>query len=104
VTEAYYDVGDKQRAGEISARLFQIMDENLSYYMTLDPAMADKISQEMEITHAVMGRLVQNVERNDPANPELARLKARMEEVNTAYGALLESIETAGRRNLRMTF
>ncbi|MBL8002825.1 MAG: DUF2723 domain-containing protein [Flavobacteriales bacterium] len=104
VTEAYYDVGDKQRAGEISGRLFQIMDENLSYYLTLDPAMADKISQEMEITHAVMGRLVQNLERNDPSNAQLAQLKARMAEVDAAYEAMLESIETAGRRNIRMSF
>jgi len=104
VIEAYYDVGDKERAAALTERLFAIMDENVSYYLRLDPAMADKISQELEITHAVMGRLVQNLERNDPANPLGAKLKSRLGEVDTAYADMLQAIEAAGRRNVKMSF
>lgn len=104
VIEAYYDVDDKATAARLTERLFQIMDENITYYMSLDPAMADKISQELEITHAVMGRLTQVIERNDPANPLTAKLKQRMTEVDDTYTGMLEAIDAAGRRTVKMKF
>ncbi|MBK8615129.1 MAG: DUF2723 domain-containing protein [Flavobacteriales bacterium] len=104
VIEAYYRVDDKTTASKLTERLFQIMDENMNYYLSLEPGYADKISQELDITHAVMGRLASSIQRYDATNPLAADLKKRMEEVDARYSALLEAIDMEGRKTVKMSF
>ena len=104
VIEAYYRVDDKATAIKLTERLFQIMDENMNFYLSLEPRYADKISQELDITHAVMGRLASSIQRYDAANPLAAVLKQRMEAVDERYNAQLEAIDMEGRKSVKMSF
>lgn len=58
--EAYYALGDAQdiqKGNDLAGRLFTIMEENLTWFMSLEPRYAGQVAKEAEISHAVMGRL-----------------------------------------------
>ncbi len=104
VIEAYYAADDKESAADLSDRLFRIMDENMTYMLSLEPEFVQKVSQEFEITQAVMQRIATTMELRDPKNPLAETLKARMDEVNGLYEAKLEEVNAAGRRTVKMKF
>jgi hypothetical protein len=58
VIEAYYNrPGDTAKATRLSERLFTIMEENMAWYLSLSPAFADKVSDDMGLAQLVMQRL-----------------------------------------------
>ncbi len=119
--EAYYAIGDNEKANALSERLFTIMEENLNFYMSLDPKHAKGIEDEMAISHAVMGRLASTAGRMNrtstapdslrttkdvaPIDTELAgSMERRFQEMERQYQEKLMELQSAGRKNSRMRF
>jgi hypothetical protein len=100
--EAYYAIGDTDKGNMLSERLFTIMEENLVFYMSLEPRFAAKVDNEMALSHAVMGRLMTTTERSDP---ELGKtMRERFETIEEAYQGKLMELQAAGRKTSRARF
>ena len=100
--EAYYAIGDTEKGTELSERLFSIMEEELTFFLSLEPRFVASVGNDMAMAHAVMGRLMSTTGREDPkAGPGL---RERFERMDEAYQNKLMELETAGRRNSRMRF
>jgi hypothetical protein len=100
--EAYYAIGDTEKGNTLSERLFTIMEENLVFYMSLEPRFAAKVDNEMALSHAVMGRLMTTTERSDP---ELGKtMRERFETIEEAYQGKLMELQAAGRKTSRARF
>ncbi len=93
--EAYYATGDSAKADALSERIFTIMEENLTWMLSLEPRFAAPLEQEMAISHAVMGRL-ESVASD--------ALKAKLGERMSAMDELMQGRQTMSRRTTRMRF
>ncbi len=101
--EAYYAIGDKEKANALSERLFTIMEENQNFYLSLEPKFAKRVEDDMSITHAVMGRLMTTTSRADSTFG--ASMRTRFEEMEEQYQGKLMELQGDGRRNTtRMKF
>ena len=100
--EAYYAIGDREKADRLAERLFSIMEEDLTYYLSLEPRFASGLTNEMAIAHAVMGRLMNTATRSGTdLGPALRERFQRMDE---AYQGKQLELQEAGRRTSRMRF
>ncbi|MBX2978332.1 MAG: DUF2723 domain-containing protein [Flavobacteriales bacterium] len=102
--EAYYTLGETEKANALGERLFNIMEEDLTYYLSLEPKFAVKLSRDIEMSMMVMGRMANNALLNAP---ELgARLEERYKTMGKAYQAKRMEIEQerSPRRSTRMSF
>ncbi len=93
--EAYYAIGDSAKADALNERIFTIMEENLTWMLSLEPRFSAPLEQEMAISHAVMGRL------ESVASDEL---KAKLGERMSAMDELMQGRQTMSRRTTRMRF
>jgi hypothetical protein len=100
--EAYYAIGDVAKGNELSERLFTIMEENLTYYTSLETKFLKQMEQEMAIAHAVMGRLMSETGKADSTLGKA--MQERFEAMEEIYQARLMEMETSGRKNSRMRF
>jgi len=100
--EAYYTIGDKEKGDLLAGRLFTIMEENLTYYLSLESRFASQAENDMAISHAVMGRLMNTATRQ---NSEMAtNLRERFLQIEEAYQGKLQELEMESRRTTRMRF
>lgn len=103
IIEAYYQSGDTVSANRLNQRLFTIMDENMAWYLSLDPAFAEQVVDDMNISQMVMDRLARSAQIN--GQQALAtKLMARAAEVDTLYQMKLEDIATQGTRTIKARF
>ena len=100
--EAYYAIGDKDKANTLSERLFTIMEENMEFYLSLDPEFASRVQDDMAITHAVMGRLATTSAREDNAFGQ--PMKERFDAIEELYQGKLMELQSADRKTTRMRF
>ena len=100
--EAYYAIGDVAKGNELSERLFTIMEENLTYYSSLETKFLKQMEQEMAIAHAVMGRLMSETGKADSTLGKT--MEERFEAMEELYQSRLMEMETSGRKNSRMRF
>ncbi len=100
--EAYYAIGDVAKGNELSERLFTIMEENLTYYTSLETKFLKQMEQEMAIAHAVMGRLMSETGKADSTMGKA--MQERFEAMEELYQSRLMEMETSGRKNSRMRF
>jgi len=100
--EAYYAIGDVSKGNELSERLFTIMEENLTYYTSLETKFLKQMEQEMAIAHAVMGRLMSETGKEDSTLGKA--MEERFEAMEELYQSRLMEMETSGRKNSRMRF
>ena len=101
--EAYYSIGDTAKGNDLSERLFTIMEENLTYYASLEPKFISKqIDQEMAITHAVMGRLMSTTARADSTLGD--SLRERFQAADDLYQSKIMEVQSGGRKMTRMRF
>lgn len=100
--EAYYAIGDSTKGDALAERLFTIMEENLTYYNSLENKFAAPIASDMAIAHAVMGRLanVSTQAGSDLGGP----LRERFATMDEAYQLKVLEMRSGGRRNSRMNF
>jgi MFS family permease len=58
--EIYYEAGKTERANEVARQMTQVCDEELDYYLSLDPAFADTwYSNEMQQDIAILQRMAE---------------------------------------------
>ncbi len=100
--EAYYTIGDVEKANVLSERLFTIMEENLNWHLSLEPRFALQMDNEMAIAHAVMGRLMSTTMSHDTALG--SALEQRFDRIEQAYQQKLQELQSSGRRTSRMNF
>ena len=101
--EAYYKAGAVEKADAIAQRLFEIVEENMQWYMSLDNANAEKVSDEMGISHAVLDRIV-HTSGTLFNRPMAADLKKRFEEVDQAFTEKMTDMEGAQRKTTKARF
>lgn len=103
IVEAYYKAGDTASANRINERLFTIMDENMQWYLSLEPRYADKVSDDLSMAKLVMDRLVATATVH--GQKALAdRLRERMKEVGALYDEKMQDIDSQGRRTSKVQF
>jgi hypothetical protein len=90
------------KGNELSERLFTIMEENLTYYTSLETKFLKQMEQEMAIAHAVMGRLMSETGKADSTLGKA--MEERFEAMEELYQSRLMEMETSGRKNSRMRF
>ena len=100
--EAYYAIGDTAKGNALSERIFTIMEENLTWFLSLEPRFVEPLDQEMAITHAVMGRLMSTTAAADPVLGKA--LGDRFELANSLYDQKRQEMLSAGKRMSRMRF
>lgn len=100
--EAYYDIGDTAKANAISDRLFTIMEENMTHFLSLDRRFAERLGDDMALTHAVMGRLATEAMRSDSTFGE--GLKERFDAMEEQYQGKLMELSSGRRGSQRMRF
>jgi hypothetical protein len=103
VIESYYKAGDTAKANQFAERLFTVMEENLAWYVSLEPKFADKISNDMAIAHAVMDRLVTTARALYGQKEFADSLKDRMDAAAQAYEAKMMELEGATPKGRRTT-
>ncbi|MBK9420572.1 MAG: DUF2723 domain-containing protein [Flavobacteriales bacterium] len=101
--EAYYQAGDTASANNLNERLFNIMDENMSWYLQLSPKFADKVSDDMGLAKLVMERLASSARMQGQA-ALAGRLGARVAEVDTLFEEKMDDISTQGMRTIKARF
>ncbi len=104
IIEAYYNAGDTATANTITERLFQIMDENMTHFLSLEPRFVEKVASDMELTHMVLERMVQASSIVHKQKALGDRLAARLKEIDELYDAKIEDAEMQGRRNSKVRF
>jgi len=104
VIEAYYTAGDTATANTLAERLFTIMDENMAWYLSLEPRFVTRVSGEMELTHLVMERIAQSSKLLHGQTELGDKLTARLAEIDELYNAKLEDAATQGRRSSKVRF
>ncbi len=104
IIEGYYKSGDTATANALTERLFNIMDENMNYYLSLSPDFASKVSQDMDLTQMVLERMVQSTGMVHKQKELGDRLMARFKEIDALYQAKLEEIDSYGRRTTKVRF
>jgi len=101
--EAYYAIGDTAKGNMLSERIFTIMEENLTYFASLEPRFLTKqLDQEMAISHAVMGRLMSTTAQADTTLG--ASLRQRFQAADELFQNKQLELQGQGRKISRMRF
>jgi tetratricopeptide (TPR) repeat protein len=100
--EAYYALKKNEKANALTERLFSVMEENMAYYLSLDAKFAEKLQQELSITHAVMGRLTMSATAADSTFGQ--GLQQRFEAVEEQYQGKLMEMRSGRKAGGRMRF
>ena len=100
--EAYYALKKNEKANALTERLFSVMEENMAYYLSMDAKFAEKLQQELSITHAVMGRLTMSASAADSTFGQ--GLQQRFEAVEEQYQGKLLEMRTGRKAGGRMRF
>ncbi|TXI82846.1 MAG: DUF2723 domain-containing protein [Flavobacteriales bacterium] len=100
--EAYYALKKNEKANALTERLFSVMEENMAYYLSLDARFAEKLQQELSITHAVMGRLTMSATAADSTFGQ--GLQQRFEAVEEQYQGKLMEMRSGRKAGGRMRF
>ena len=95
--EAYYEAGETEKGNELTTRLFDIMENELDYYFSLDPEFAQGIDRDMRANYAVASRLAELAIQNG-ATSDNGDFQSRMQALNEAYAIKAQEIENYGRR------
>ncbi|TXC85098.1 protein O-mannosyl-transferase family [Luteibaculum oceani] len=101
LVEGYYQIGDTAAANRLSVRLFEIFEDDIDYYTSLEPEFLVQDRREMEIAQMVANRIVQMSGRfgNDTALTE--DLRARLQVLNQKVTEANEKLQS---RNQRISF
>ncbi len=103
IIEAYYQAGDTASGNRLSERLFTIMDENMAWYLSLEPNFAEQVADDMNLAKLVMDRLGRSAQMFGQKE-FAAKLIARSAEVDTLYQMKLEDMATQSRKTIKARF
>ncbi|MGB0166050.1 MAG: protein O-mannosyl-transferase family [Luteibaculum sp.] len=80
--EGYYEVGEIEKGNELAKRLFDIFEDDLEYFTSIEPEFLIEDRREMEIAQMVANRIVQFVERSSGDSTLTNDLKQRLQIIN----------------------
>lgn len=100
IAENYYEIGENEKANEITQVVFDRYQEDFEYYMSLDPKFASQLQQEFQIAYSVMRRLVDDVTQRYPQEGMAEDLQKRFEVLDEAFDLKLQEIEAYRARPL----
>ncbi len=95
--EAYYEVGDTAKANQLAERIFTVLEEQVNWYLSLDPRFQRGLSKDAQMNHMVMGRLALVSALTDSAFG--TQLEERFRQVDEAF----QSGEPVPQRPKRIT-
>ncbi len=95
--EGYARVGDTEKAKEYCNRLFELNEEEILYYSSLDPRFMKKLDEELQIGMYVAQR-IQYVARQYDMEDLNADYAVRVKALQAAYDDAQERIKVDGRR------
>jgi hypothetical protein len=95
--EAYYKAGGMEKGDHLTERLFEVMEKNMEWYLSLDPAFAERVEDEMSIAHAVMERMV-STSSGVYKRPLGDSLRSRFDAIDTAFEEKMQEIQEGSRR------
>jgi hypothetical protein len=105
IIESLYKLNEDERANEISQRLFDIYEENLRYYASLDASEAATLQQDMQISMYVLQRIDMMVNTIYPQDESIGNdISERYEAMDELYQNTMDAIESRGRRSARGSF
>jgi len=70
LAEAYYELGEDEKANEIASRLFELAEDDLEYFYSLDGDRQNDLSQEIRIQLSVAAR-IESLVNDEYPQPEL---------------------------------
>ena len=105
LVENYYKLGDNETANKINNRLFDIFEEEMNYYLSLDTKWAGQVSDDMQMSMMVTQRLQMYASQMYPQKELGPALAKRFDLLEKTYQQKMQEIETNKRRNtVKATF
>jgi tetratricopeptide (TPR) repeat protein len=96
--EAYYELGEYERANGITDTLFSRYEDELDYYLTLDLDFATSVQEDMQIANYMLQRFVQLTSLLYPQGEYGDELRQRAEVMQDLVEERLIEIEEAKKR------
>lgn len=105
IVESFYKINEDDKANEIAERLFTIFEEDLNYYMSLEPRHARGLQQDLQVGMYVVQRLESMVNTMYPQNDEMADgFGERFDQLEERFEATMQAIELERRKTTRGSF
>jgi hypothetical protein len=83
--EMFYQLGDSVKGGELAERLFEIFEDDVEYWLTLEPEFALSLDEEYQIKMTVNSRIIQVINFFDPTSELAKELGERMETLSKKF-------------------
>jgi tetratricopeptide (TPR) repeat protein len=105
LVENYYKLGENEKANKLNKRLFDIFEEEMNYYLSLDQKWAARVSDDMQMSMMVTQRLQMYATQMYPQKQLGDELTKRFEILEKTYQEKMQEIETGKRRStVKATF
>lgn len=98
--EAFYAAGDKEKGNELATRLFEIAENELEYFFSLEPDKAGTIDMDMRSNLAVASRIAELATEHGFNLPDGRDINSVMDEISEAYTMKVQEIESVGRKQV----
>ncbi len=82
ILEGYYRAGDKEMGDKLSERMFQIFEDDLEYYTSLESEFLMESRQELEISSMIVNRVTQLADRQAADTAMVNDFKQRLQVLN----------------------
>ena len=103
--EAYYELGEYERANGITDTLFTRYEEELEYFLSLDVEDLVSVSDEMQISNYMLQRMVQLTNTLYPQGEFGSELINRSADLTQQFNAKIKELEEArARRKIEAKF
>lgn len=105
ISESLYKINEEETANEIANKLFDRFEDDLQYYMSLDPEHGRAAQQDMQVSMYVLQRLESMVTTLYPQDEEMADdFTERFESLQEQFEMTMEAIEIHKRRTSQGSF
>jgi tetratricopeptide (TPR) repeat protein len=93
IAENYYELGENEKANEITKIVFERYAEDFEYYMSLDPKFAVQLQQDIQISYSVMRRLRDDVKQRYPQEGFGEEIDQRFQELDKVFDVKIQELE-----------
>jgi len=93
IAENFYELGENEKANEITKIVFDRYAEDFEYYLSLDPKFAIQLQQDLQIAYSVMRRLRDDVSQRYPQEGLSDELNERFERLDKAFDEKIKELE-----------
>lgn len=103
IVENYFELGENEKANEISQMLFDRYADDFEYYLSLDPKFAVQVQRDIQMSYSVLRRLRDNVVTRYPQEGLKDQFEERFEALDKAFDIKIQELE-AYRTTPKMKF